>query len=326
MEGVMADQQEREARSDGFRDFIVDFLGCLVPGNIFLFFLAPALVIPLLMSVRLIPQFTPFPSIDKPMIESGSMQLATILLILLPVLGFWLMLSYVVGFSFYRKNLEELDRISFWRMSKSGRDGSMCRPLPGAREFRWIFRQVEEIPVQFPYHYLRTYLNERGMTYLADRVPWGTNIKDLEDFGRRSKHFANALKMRIRLEAPVDYTIVAANEGHIRLASSMWHVFKRLRLLGLLGLLTYLSTILAINWPQRTFLISPLIILPAAVTVVAWIGMRGIERAFHHQREREILVILEIANWLCITESARKMFDGLKASGGIASSSAAAKS
>jgi hypothetical protein len=103
----------------------------------------------------------------------------------------------------------------------------------------------------------------------------------------------------------------------------MWHVFKRLRLLGALGLLTYLSTISAINWPQRTFLISPLSILPAAVTEVAWIGMRGIEREFHHQREREILVILEIANWLCITESAPKMFDGLKTSDDMASGASA---
>ncbi len=312
----MAKTQDRdikdETRSDGFRDFIVDFLGCLVPGNIFLFFLAPALLIPIVMSLHSIPWLADQWSFAAPMLQHGApINIATLLLILLPFLGFWLMLSYVVGFSFYRQNLEDLDKISFMHMPQWARRESMCRALPSPQGAPPRSRvRVSEIPVQFPYHYLRDYLRDRGMTYLAARVPWDASA---EDFKRRSKHFANALKMRIRLELPSDYTIVAANEGHIRLASSMWHVFRKLRLLALLGLVTYLATIATVGWAQGKLSASPLAVLPVGVLVIAWTGMRGIEKAFHHQREREIVFILEMANWLCVTNRAPQMFEGLGA-------------
>jgi hypothetical protein len=57
---------------------------------------------------------------------------------------------------------------------------------------------------------------------------------------------------------------------------------------------------------------SSIIFFPILTGIAAYVGRWGIERALHYQRGREILFILETAHWMCISEKAKKIFEGLE--------------
>jgi hypothetical protein len=276
-------------------ELVVDFLGSLVPGIAFLLSIVPAFVIPTIVVVDwLIPSPWQLPVIDGNVPTS----VGSILLLLFPALSAFLVFAYIVGHLFYRQDPKVADHASVMRLPRHKHHDGMVRPIKGG-----------DIPVEFPYHFLKPYLLDRGIHYLAARVPWdGTS-----NFQRRAKHFANALKIRVYLECPEHFGILARNEGHVRLSSTMWYVCRAVLLASVVGAISIAAAIgaHAAGWVLNT-VTAPLLLLPVSTLLASWRGKVAIEKALHYQREREVLFILETAHWLCISGRVPKMFDGLE--------------
>ena len=103
------------------------------------------------------------------------------------------------------------------------------------RCFEWLYFhmfknhliEAQGVDASFPYPNLREYLIRRGLSHLAEFVPWCAKNKTLD---HRTKVVINILKTRIR--ATYVYPIIqdiVRNEGHIRLMTSIWHVALYLR-------------------------------------------------------------------------------------------------
>lgn len=277
-----------------FREFAIDFIGGLVPGIAFLVTALPVLVLPLLLVVVAVfgLEFTDLRVLwsDKPL------PVSTVMFLVVPGGVAFLIVAYICGHVFYRQNPKMADEASFRRIPRHIHHDGMVRPVQGG-----------DSPVEFPYHGLRLYLEDRGILYLAALIPWDTG-----NFRRRAKHFANALKIRIQISSPASYSIVARNEAHVRLSSSMWYVCRFLMWCGVIGVGTYFVTIISIILitGQRNG-VSPWIVLSLMTILVVWLLRRAIEFALHYQREREVLFILETAYWLQETKVAPDIFLGL---------------
>lgn len=281
---------------NAIRGFIVEFLGSLVPGVAFLLAAIPAFVIPVatVAFTFLARPSGPMPVLTGPLPTS----VGTVLFLVIPALLAFLVFAYIVGHLFYRQDPKIADRASFLRIPRhEGLDG-MVRTVEGGGT-----------PVEFPYHFLKLYLLDRGLTYLADLVPW-----DPSNFKHRCKHFANALKIRIHMESPQAVALLARNEAHVRLSSSTWYVCRTLMCASAVGLLVFVvATVvsgLAPNLPALKF--SSVAVFPFTIFVVSWVTKWAIERVLHYQREREILFILETAHWLYVTDRVPKMFQGFE--------------
>lgn len=279
------------------RDFIVEFLGSLVPGVAFLVAAIPAFLIPVstVAFTFLAPPTGPLPVLSGPLPTT----VGTVLFLVIPALLAFLVFAYIMGHLFYRQDPKIADRASFLRIPRhEGLDG-MVRPVEGGGT-----------PVEFPYHFLKQYLLDRGLTYLAAHVPW-----DSLNFKRRCKHFANAMKIRIHMESPRHLALLARNEAHIRLSSSTWYVCRTLMCASAVGLVVFVvATVVSGLTPSLpTLNFSSVAVFPLTVFVVSWLSKWAIERTLHYQREREILFILETAHWLKATGRVPKMFEGFEA-------------
>lgn len=278
------------------KEFVVEFLGGLVPGVAFLLALVPALLLPVVAATAILfPAYHPLiPSVavDKPL------SVGLVLFLVIPALLAFLVFAYIAGHLFYRQDPKVADHASFLRIPRHKSQDGMVRAVEGG-----------DIPVEFPYHYLMKYLEDRGILYLADRVPWEPG-----SFKRRAKHFANALKIRILIENPSSFGILARNEGHVRLSSSMWYVSRLLFWLSVMGLLIYFGAVACSHIWERLppADVAPVFVPTLFVLAASWLGKWAIERVLHYQREREVLFILETAHWLCVSERVPKIFDGLE--------------
>lgn len=285
-----------ESPRSAVRDFIVEFLGSLVPGVAFLLAAIPAFFIPVgtVAFTFLSPPPGPIPVLSGPLPTT----VGTVLFLVIPALLAFLVFAYIVGHLFYRQDPKIADKASFLRIPRhEGLDG-MVRPVEGGGT-----------PVEFPYHFLKQYLLDRNLTYLADHVPW-----DPTNFRFRCKHFANALKIRIHIQSPRHLALLARNEAHVRLSSSSWYVCRTLMCASAAGLMIFVvATVVSGLAPALpTLRFSAVAVFPFSVLIVSWLTKWAIERALHYQREREILFILETAHWLQTTGIVPKMFAGFE--------------
>jgi hypothetical protein len=333
------------------RDFIVEFLGGLVPGVAFLLALFPALIIPV---AAVLVTFLPVDTRVLHHFNVGvnakeSVSLTTILFIIFPAISAFLVFAYIAGHLFFRQDPKKADERSFKRISKKGvRQDGMVREDAAGR-----------MRVEFPYHFLKLYLTDRGLNYLGNRIPWEgkesekvqkttilyectrirvaehlkkawkstTNyLRDIlvnrsedvkpEDltFNRRAKHFANALKIRVQMEAPRYFPIIARNEAHVRLSSSMWFACRILAAAAVVGMIIYLdaASISRSLQLKEGLQFSSLFFLPLGTFLLCWLTKDAIERVLHYQREREVLFILEVAHWLCASGRCSDIFSGLE--------------
>src|SRR5262245_52069095 len=82
------------------REFLIDFLGSLIPGIVFLVALVPAVVVPLWVTLQ---EFAPRINNDlSQLVSAGIDPPVTILLIVIPLFLLFLAAAYVFGHLFYR--------------------------------------------------------------------------------------------------------------------------------------------------------------------------------------------------------------------------------
>ena len=178
-----------------------------------------------------------------------------------------------------------------------------------------ILEDLKSIKVEFPYRDLKEFFSDRGLSYLSQRIPW-----DYDHQSMRSKHFANALKIRIKLEIEVRMILLQKTKFTLELRLLCGFALRLVLILTLIGMFVSF-------WPIVIYLL-PLTISPGAVKFVPNIylifgqfiiiigsmaALHAIMANFHYQRQREISFIMETAHWLLITNRIPNMFFGLQA-------------
>lgn len=278
-----------------FSDFIIDFLASLTPGVVFLAGVWMTVIVPVSESLVLVANGTPsgnlLPSILLAGMDIGAAGATIVSIILLTI-------AFVVGTLFSRLSPKKVDQISAFGLDPEDRGEGPSRP--------------DDNKVEFPYRDLRAYLEDRGLHYLASKIPW-----DKEHPNRRTKHFINALKVRVLGSAPSSYILIARNEAHVRLASTTWFICEAVKFLALFGTALYLICILyEIFLSSVDFAFNSRVVLgvmiPASTGLVCLGAQMYIQKSFHYQRTREILHILEMAYWLDVTKRAPNIFVGLE--------------
>ncbi len=278
---VMQGKRELIAGRFTLRDLFVDFLGSLVPGLLFVTLVGLTLVWPALSLCRSIQiAITPESKLSLVYIpgvfETFKWEFVVFILVL----------SYIAGCLFFRQDPKNPDERSF-RYIKNKVD-----------QDNWPVRVEADgsADVQFPYRYMYEYLVSRGLKHLAELVPWKGNVAST--WKRRTKMFINILKIRLNFFFPEKCGLIARNEAHIRLMSSIWYLARTMQYVAGLGLvLSVLASILFGS--QLQVLLAPqcfgqvgscIVVILAAL----WIR-RTIERFLQYQRVREVTFVLETA-------------------------------
>ena len=145
-------KDERVARPSAVREFIVEFLGSLVPGIAFLFAILPALVIPI---ATIALTFLPHPKVPLPSLQGAiPASVSDILFLLFPLLMGFFVFVYIAGHLFYRQNPKIADEASFKRISKAEDKNEIndraCRELVVEDA---AGNKTTKTPVEFPYHF-----------------------------------------------------------------------------------------------------------------------------------------------------------------------------
>lgn len=260
------------------KGFLVDFFGILVPGLLFIIFSLLALGWPILIfSERICNTSVPFDIIT--IINS----LTTIASIELTI--FILMVSYVIGTIFFRRDPKLPDEKSY---------NKFVKPYQIKDPTSWVVREDKDgLDIQYPYRYLYEYLKKRNLLHLAKLVPWkGTKPKT---YARRTKIFINMLKTRFEFFYPDKCGSIIKNEAQIRLMSSLWYVTNSLMAFGFIGIFILLLMLLCF-FLKLLLLPSYLVfsfILTVFVIINSYLAKTNIEKFFHYMRVREIVIVLE---------------------------------
>ncbi|MDP2993124.1 MAG: hypothetical protein Q8N82_07175 [Deltaproteobacteria bacterium] len=276
------------------RDFvlpIVEFLGILVPGVIFIFAFFPAVIVPLASILQIVENSKP----TLPLIADYFIKI-----FISPTFGTIFILSvfsYVTGHLFFRQDPKIPDKHSFMKARETIKEEGPVRLCDNEKQYNMENGiPIDEYNLEFPYRYLREYLHDRGMIHLSNIIPWkGTDPKT---YKMRTKHFINIIKVRLEFLFPYQYLRIQRNEAHVRLMSSMWYASNSLiyaAIIGaIIGMLAIFISVYVTNsaWPIPYF---SSVVAPIFVLVLAILVRRSIESFLHYQRIREVVFILEAA-------------------------------
>ena len=212
---------------------------------------------------------------------------------------FMLILSYVLGHLFYRRDPKIPDIRSFKRISQSPPSQAELQANYSGSPDEWrrqSFGCITEDDCQFPYRYLYDYLRVRGHTHLLDLVTWN------DEPHRRSKTYINLLKVRLQFYRPDKFRRVIRNEAHVRLATSTWYAGRALFFVCTVAILiAVLAVGVSLGRAQFQSVADTLgwytssMIAPVLVLILAWYCRRATEQFIHYQRLREAFYVLELA-------------------------------
>lgn len=204
------------------QEYLVDFLGGLVPGMLFIIATILGLIPPVYaLSVCLSGSSheTLFDYLIR-IFESTKDTPSAIWIVLF--LGA-VLFAYIVGHIFYRHDPKMPDRKSFRRLAM------YYKNIP--EKMKSNLGCTSEEDCEFPYPFYDKYLIQRGLKYLLPLVVWKGRKRRY-----RSKVYINLLKINLRYYSPDKCGIIIRNEAHVRLASSTWHVARLLFWFGIFGL------------------------------------------------------------------------------------------
>ena len=300
-----------------WQEYLIDVLGGLVPGILFLvgnsFILFPSLYA-LIMSLRETEKGEHFFVYGENVLRSTQNTPSAIWIVTFLVIFF---LAYTVGQLFYRRDPNEPDRKSFkWLMKKHLLKDPDCKGLKRLKikfnlkynpnkketeELREEFASADPKHCQFPYSYYDKYLEKRGFDYLIPLVVWNDNVIPDGGGNIRSKCWINLFKTRLMYYHPDKCGTIIRNEAHIRMGASTWYVSKFLTRFGLLGLAISICAVFIARFYSNQFsdimhAISwyavPLVV-PSMVAAFSSYFYWRILKFLHYQRLREILVVLD---------------------------------
>jgi hypothetical protein len=320
------------------REYLSDILGAFIPGVYFSFHLFGSMAL-LWAAMR----YLSWDDIAA-VINSNKAILSHVA----PFAAFaFCLFSYIIGSVFCRKDIKQPDlasaRLTYRNTDSKDRKGLDFDVVPNdpprndnpPRKTLWAFLKKiagrctqpfkrKKYLVDFPYLYLKRYLEHRNYKDLASRIPWdGDNDAT---FNRRSKTFINRLKSRINHYAPEEMPVIEKNEAHIRLMNSLWYAAKSIKNICLL----IFPLIFALHTRNKVISVLKFIFLGGGgfkdnfafflvffslvQLFIALYIRRSIKQYFHYMRDREIMFILEIADTIS-RETGIDMFKGLEPDG-----------
>lgn len=280
------------------RDVIVDVLGNLLPGTLFVGIAGAVLLWPAVSFVEIARITVPEAAGLEIAVMSAFLEFADRFEL---ALGVWaVIVAYVLGHLFYRQDIKVPDKRSFRRIRDS------------VANQQWVARTEPEC--EFPYLNLKAYLQNRGLRHLAAMVPWTAPAQPEQGAAKadahspspservqRTKTFINALKLRILSHAPGSFGPIARNEAHVRLNSSTWYMARTIQRLSVIalvvaaGLAWYLGGLQTRGGATQRLVWLPLAAPLAALLLATWMN-RKIENVLHYQRVREVIHVLETAH------------------------------
>ena len=286
-------------------DFFVDFLGGLVPGILFSISTATALVPPLYYFFKKPQEIGETPLIQYLMNALAATQ-GTPNTLWFAAFGIIVGFCYVLGHLFYRQDIKKPNRRSFRKnlkkLKKARQKKERDQTYDPARD---SFEPEKELACstenkcEFPFPNYDQYLKQRGLDHLLPLVVWR------EETLHRSKTYINLLKIRLRHHYPHKCSAIIRNEGHIRLASSIWYVSRVLRTVAFSGFfLVLLPVVLLLFYGlspapeelQELFgKLGPPILAPLLVLILSEYSRSRVESFLHYQRLREVFYVLETA-------------------------------
>ncbi|MBU3950359.1 MAG: hypothetical protein KJ826_19340 [Proteobacteria bacterium] len=275
-------------------DFYIDFLGSLIPGLFAIVIGVAALSWSGSILCYSISSFSKSSLSQKDVVPTLEEQIIKWRDIGLGPYGnicLLLVASYVLGSIFYRQDPKKPDYKSarrIWRdpkLSKQDRDRLAVQPTSEHGT------DVTEYDSQFPYFYLKEYLEGRGLNHLTRWVPWSG--RNQETWKYRTKMFINLLKIRLQYLVPERCKDIIRNEAHVRMATSVWYASKFLIILtGTAFVMTCLTYLFAQNYSILSVMLFDLILF-----VFAFYIKFKIEWFAHYLRVREVVYVLETADF-----------------------------
>ena len=293
---VKVDRNEVPTPKYSIHDFMVDFLGGLVPGSLFIVGVGTA-VLPAIYLLFCLLSNSKTDTITNFMNDVLKTTQHTPNMIWVLAFALFVAVSYELGHLFFRKDPKIPDINSFKKLKKMAeKKYGGYPPEELQKHLKSEYGCTDENDCQFPYINLRDYLGKRGHCHLCPFVVWEDNREG--DFNR-SKTFINLLKIRLKFYFPEKCSIIIRNEAHIRLATSSWYVARSLGVCSIIGVVLVLSSIalqkigIAPSEPYKiyfAFLIPPIFVFIASVFIIS-----RVEDFLHYQRLREIYYVLETA-------------------------------
>lgn len=320
------------------REYIIDFFGALIPGMIAILLIFIGSLMPLIWCLSALEiAIVGHSEWYQLLIKFFGVLISSNFIVLLFLIIIYLIVSFVVGIIYNRRDIKLPDRNSFIRTIlsfESNEDmenwivvindandkiGEHRKKVDGRKKFeKWFFSSFDKYQiynalkdiisigdVQFPYKNLPRYLEVRGYTELARKIPWYAEetIEDDEEKAKvlqhRSKTFINILKNRIYLKNAESYNFIIKHEGEIRMSATLWHLAGTVMVASGLASIICLVCVIVISLKTgfSTTITLPLI-LSLITCFLAWRIRAKIEGFLHYQRVREIFYVLTTAQVL----------------------------
>ncbi|MFI5098016.1 MAG: hypothetical protein ACHQT6_08610 [Candidatus Acidiferrales bacterium] len=282
-------------------DFYIDFLGSLVPGLLAIVttatvlawsanLLCHSIVFAYLHSVA------GFEPLAMPSLADQIGQWKDVGLGPYGNIGLLLVTAYVLGSIFYRQDPKVPDHKSarrIWRdpnLSREDRERLAVQPTSEQAT------DISEYDAQFPYFFLREYLEGRGLEHLVKWVSWSG--RDRSTWKYRTKMVINTLKVRLQFLLPHRCKDIVRNEAHVRMATSIWYASRWIIITSSIALvMAGLSTAGAILLRGLTQTALNVLGFDIFVLAFALFLKMKIERFIHYMRVREIVYVLEITDF-----------------------------
>lgn len=318
-----------------FSDLLIELFGCLIPGFIFLFLLFVTLMIPTLIITELY-DFTLKSRLDTLMGSFTPLLIPFVIFLSYTVGHFFYRLdpkqpdkaSYWMNRHVLNNTGPFREGVNLQRFHSRQTSQKKATKKVGKRNGNnsQTYRQYKKaLSVEFPYSHLREYLSDRNFTDLSKKILWNRNDfgicsdqtkgksnqslkkndSGMEQTDSRSKHFINALKIKIAIVSPIAYSPIARNEAHIRLMSSVWHMCKLsikilLIVMGIITLKLGFLILISDRTVSSVFTSNHILLLAIFPLLLAsyFHALKKITKFFHYQRIREIIYVLETASFL----------------------------
>jgi hypothetical protein len=280
-------------------DFYIDFLGSLVPGLFAVVLAATALAwsadalcfsICIMKSANGTTADANVPPLGTQISEWKDIPLGPH-----GNIGLLLVGAYVLGSIFYRQDPKIPDHKSarlIWRdprLSKEDRQRLAVQPRSEDAT------DISENDAQFPYFFLREYLEGRGLNRLAKWVPW--RGRDSKTWNKRTKMFINLLKIRLQFLVPERCKDIIRNEAHVRMATSVWYATRWLIVTSAIALVMVAAAVWILFGKPMDHTLLSIIVFDIFVLSIALYMKFKIEKFIHYLRVREIVYVLETADF-----------------------------
>ena len=201
-----------------------------------------------------------------------------------------LVLGYVVGSVFYRQdpNLPDFKsaRRIWGKRSSEEREKLAVKPSK-------TFLGLRPIDVQFPYKYMRRYLQRRGLDHLAAFIPWDPDRG--KDLNKRTKMFINVLKIQLQSLLPEWCKEIVRNEAHVRMATSLWYASNWVMIASGVSAVLLALPFFCSSRSSFTRSFTGTAVFVVVIFFLAFVIRFKIEKFLHYLRVREVVYVLETA-------------------------------